>query len=312
MRISTDTIQPLNTPVLLIIFNRAHTTKQVLDRIRQVKPTKLYVAADGPRPGNVTDAERCAEARAVIAQVDWDCEVKTLFREQNLGCGVAPSSAISWLFEHEETGIILEDDCVPSKSFFWFCQELLEKYKNDTRVMHISGNNYLKGWRRDSDYSYYFSNKVNSWGWATWRRAWQLYDFNLSNYPELKNKGYLNGIFLNKFEEKYRLSKIEETITNLKKGDVWDYQWEFTVYSNSGLCIVPEVNLVSNIGFGEDATHTFNQFEEKAKTPENEISFPLRHPRFVIRDQESDRRYFNTMMRDKASAKLKALFNFSL
>ncbi|MBB6610712.1 nucleotide-diphospho-sugar transferase [Pontibacter sp. Tf4] len=313
MQTSTNyTQQPLDTPVLLIIFNRAHTTQKVLDRIRQVKPKKLYVAADGPRPGHETDAVRCAEARAVIEQVDWDCEVKTLFREQNLGCGVAPSSAITWLFEHEETGIILEDDCVPSKSFFWFCQELLEKYKNDTRVMHISGNNYLNGWQRDSDYSYYFSNKVNSWGWATWRRAWQLYDFNLGNYPELKNKGYLNGIFLNKFEETYRLSKIEETIANLQKGDVWDYQWEFTVYSNSGLCIVPEVNLVSNIGFGEDATHTFNQFEEKAKIRENEISFPLRHPRFVIRDQESDRRYFNRMMRDKASAKLKALFNFSL
>ena len=304
--------EPLHTPVLLIIFNRAHTTQKVFDRIRQVKPKKLYVAADGARPHVATDAERCAETRRIVEQVDWECEVKTLFQEQNLGCGVAPSRAISWLFEHEETGIILEDDCIPSKSFFWFCQELLEKYKHDTRVMHISGNNYLDGWRRDSDYSYYFSDKVNSWGWATWRRAWQLYDFHLGTFPELKQKGYLNGIFLNKLEEKYRLSKLEETFENIQKGDVWDYQWEFTVYSNSGLCIVPEVNLVRNIGFGEDATHTFNLHDKKAKVYEEEIAFPLRHPKFVIRDVESDRRNFNKMMRDKASAKLKAMFSFSL
>lgn len=304
--------EQLDTPVLLIIFNRAHTTQKVFDRIRQVRPKKLYVAADGPRPHVTSDNDRCAETRRIVEQVDWECEVQTLFQEQNLGCGVAPSRSISWLFENEEYGIILEDDCIPSKSFFWFCQEMLEKYKNDTRVMHISGNNYLDGWRRDSDYSYYFSDKVNSWGWATWRRAWQLYDFHLGNYPELKNKGYLNGIFLNKLEEKYRLSKLEETFTNIQKGDVWDYQWEFTVYSNSGLCIVPEVNLVRNIGFGEDATHTFNLHDKKAKVQEEEIAFPLRHPKFVIRDKESDRRNFNKMMRDKASAKLKALFSFSL
>ena len=302
----------LSTPVLLIIFNRAHTTQKVFDRIRQLRPTKLYVAADGPRAHVPTDIEKCAEARNIINQVDWECDVKTLFRDTNLGCGIAPSSSISWLFEHEETGIILEDDCVPSKSFFWFCQELLEKYKNDTRVMHISGNNYLNGWKRDNDYSYYFSDKVNAWGWATWRRAWQLYDYNIVNYPELKKKGYLNGIFLNKFEEKYRLSKLEETFTNIAKGDVWDYQWEFTVYSNSGLCIVPEANLVQNIGFGEDATHTFNLHDKSGYVKENEIAFPLRHPPFVIRDVESDKRNFNTLIRNKVRAKLKSFLSFNL
>ncbi len=305
---STPT-EPLHTPVLLLIFNRPHTTQKVFDRIRQVKPQKLYVAADGPRPGNAADAERCAETRRIVEQVDWDCEVKTLFQVENQGCGVAPSKSITWLFENEETGIILEDDCVPSQSFFWFCQEVLERYKHDTRVMHVSGNNYLNGWRRDNDYSYYFSDKVNSWGWATWRRAWQHYDFNISSYPELKEKGYLSGLFLNKIEEAYRLSKLDETYTNIQKGDVWDYQWEFTVYSNSGLCIVPEVNLVRNIGFGEDATHTFNLHDKKAKIKEQEIAFPLRHPKFVIRDIESDRRNFNYMMRDKVSAKLKNMFS---
>jgi hypothetical protein len=307
-----STTEPLHTPVLLIIFNRPHTTQQVFDRIREVKPKRLYIAADGPRPQVPTDAERCAETRRIVEQVDWDCEVKTLFQEHNLRCGVAPATAISWLYANEETGIILEDDCVPSKSFFWFCQEILEKYKDDTRVMHISGNNYLNGWRKDNDYSYYFSNKVNAWGWATWRRAWQLFDFNLKAYPELKEKGYLKGLFLNKFEETYRLSKLEEAFASISNGDIWDYQWEFTVYSNSGLCIVPEVNLVRNIGFGEDATHTFNTHDNKAQIKENEISFPLRHPRFVVRDIESDTKNFNHLIRGKVSSKLKSILSFNL
>ncbi|MBC5772977.1 nucleotide-diphospho-sugar transferase [Pontibacter sp. KCTC 32443] len=309
---SNTTLNTLQTPVLLIIFNRAHTTQKVFDRIRQLRPAKLYVAADGPRPHVPTDQEKCSSARRIVEQVDWECEVKTLFQEKNLGCGVAPATAISWFFDSEEAGIILEDDCVPSKSFFWFCQEILEKYKNDTRIMHIGGNNYLEGWRRDSDYSYYFSNNVNAWGWATWRRAWKLFDINIPNYPELKQKGYLDGLYLNKIEKAYRLGLLEKTYTHIQKGDVWDYQWQFTVHSNSGLCIVPEVNLVRNIGFGEDATHTFNSHEKKAQLIEQEIEFPLRHPKFVLRDLESDRRTFNFSMRDKVKAKLKSIFSFSL
>lgn len=301
--------EPLRTPVLLILFNRPHTTQQVFERIRQVRPEKLYIAADGPRAHVPTDATKCAETRLIVEQIDWDCEVKTLFQKENLGCGLSPSRSISWLFENEETGIILEDDCVPAKSFFWYCQEVLEKYRYDTRVMHISGNNYLDGWHRDSDYSYYFSNKVNAWGWATWRRAWELFDFNIPNYPELKQKGYLNGIFLNKFEKAYRLGQLNKTFSNIKKGDVWDYQWEFTVYSNSGLCVIPEVNLVRNIGFGKDATHTFNLYDKNAFVQEQEIALPLRHPKFVIRDIESDRRNFNYFLRNKVNAKLKSIFS---
>jgi hypothetical protein len=307
-----STTKPLHTPVLLIIFNRPHTTQQVFDRIREVKPKRLYVASDGPRAHIPTDANRCAETRKIIEQIDWDCEVKTLFQDQNLGCGVAPATAITWLFDNEENGIILEDDCVPSKSFFWFCQEILERYKDDTRVMHIGGNNHLEGWCRDSDYSYYFSNKPNAWGWATWRRAWRLFDLNIPHYPELKRKGYLSDIFLNKFEKAYRLGLLDKTFSNIDNGDVWDYQWEFTVYSNSGLCVVPEVNLVRNIGFGADATHTFNPNEKKAQLNEEEIEFPLRHPKFVIRDFESDRRNFKNAMRDKVSAKLKSFLSFNL
>ena len=187
--------KPLKTAVLLVIFNRPETTQVVFEAIRKAKPPRLYVAADGPRTEVPSDAKKCKEAREIINQVDWDCEVKTLFREKGLGCGLGPSSAFTWFFEHEEDGIILEDDCLPSQSFFWFCEELLERYRHDNRVMHIGGNNFLNGWQKDRDYSYYFSNSGHIWGWATWRRAWKLFDFNISLYEKLKGKNYFQNFF---------------------------------------------------------------------------------------------------------------------
>ena len=173
------------TPVLFIIFNRVETTKRVFEAIRNVRPLKLYVAADGPRPGNDADKVNCDEVRKIIDDVDWPCEIKTLFQDQNLNCGRAPSTAITWFFEHEEEGIILEDDCLPSTSFFRFCHELLAYYRHDNRVMHIGGNNFLEGWQKDPDYSYYFSRSGHIWGWATWRRAWQTFDFDMLLYEKL-------------------------------------------------------------------------------------------------------------------------------
>src|SRR5688500_1827095 len=187
---------PLNVTVLLVIFNRPDTTRLVFEAIRNARPRRLYVAADGPRPGVAADNANCQEARKIIDSVDWQCEVKTLFREKNLNCGVAPSSAFTWFFQHEEEGIILEDDCLPSQSFFWFCQELLERYRNDTRVMHIGGNNFLNGWQKDKDYSYYFSRSGHIWGWATWRRAWKHFDFDISLYEKLKQQDYFSNFFL--------------------------------------------------------------------------------------------------------------------
>jgi hypothetical protein len=182
---------PLQTPVLFVIFNRLDTTNIVFKAIRKAQPKKLYIAADGPRPGNVSDEEKCTSIRKLVINVDWDCELKTLFREENLGCGLGPASAYDWFFEHEEEGIILEDDCLPDPSFFIYCQELLEKYRHDTKIMHITGSNFQKGWQNDEDYSYYFSSYPHEWGWATWRRAWKLYDFKVQKYPELDKKDYL-------------------------------------------------------------------------------------------------------------------------
>lgn len=294
-----------NTPVLLIIFNRADTTKLVFEAIRKARPPRLYVAADGPRPHVAADQQKCAEARKIVERVDWPCEVKTLFHDKNLNCGKAPSTAMSWFFENEEQGIILEDDCLPSQSFFRYCQELLGKYKDDSRVMHIGGNNFLGGWRNDPDYSYYFSRSGHIWGWATWRRAWQTFDFDILLYTKLKQKGFFDHFFLNRLEKVYRLRKFDKTVANRGKVDWWDYQWDFARFSNSGLAIVPGKNLVKNLGFGEGATHTVNGSGEFNKLEAQELNFPLQHPPFIIRDIESDKKYFKRFITNVILSKLK-------
>lgn len=295
--------QPLKTAVLLIIFNRPETTKIVFDAIRKVKPTRLYIAADGPRPNVIADSTKCKEARDIVNKIDWKCEVKTLLREENLNCGVGPSSAFTWFFAHEEEGIILEDDCLPSQSFFWFCQELLERYRHDKRIMHIGGNNFLNGWQKDHDYSYYFSRSGHIWGWATWRRAWNMFDYNIGLYRELKEKEFFNDFFLNHFEKFYRLRKFDKTSNNTQI-DWWDYQWDFARYINSGLAIVPQFNLVKNLGFGEDATHTQDINSKSAKMEAMEIDLPLKHPPFMIRDITSDKKYFKEFIRDTFKQKV--------
>lgn len=286
----------LTTPVLFIVFNRPGTTQVVFDAIRKVKPAKLYVAADGPRPGNSSDEEKCRLTRQIATNVDWDCEVKTLFREENVGCGRGPSGAYSWFFEQEEEGIILEDDCLPHQTFFYYCQELLEKFRNDTRIMHIAGSNFQNNWEKDKDYSYYFSSYPYEWGWATWRRAWQLYDFNVKQYPELIKKQYFKRYFDSWVEKKYRLSKIANSY-KAENANWWDYQWSFTLFSNSGLSIVPHINLIENIGFGEDATHTLSTNDNRKENKAHAIKLPLRHPSFVIRDANSDKRYFKNLFK---------------
>lgn len=286
------------TPVLMIIFNRLDTTKVVFEAIRKARPPRLYVAADGPRPHVPSDKEKCAATRRIVESVDWPCEVKTLFQDENLNCGRAPSTAMSWFFEHEEQGIILEDDCLPSQSFFRYCQELLDRYKDDHRVMHIGGNNFLKGWRNDEDYSYYFSRSGHIWGWATWRRAWQKFDFDIQLYPKLKQSGYFDNFFLNRLEKTYRLRKFDLTVANRGRVDWWDYQWDFARFANSGLAIVPQVNMVKNLGFGEGATHTVNGTNTMTTMQAGEMEFPIKHPPFVIRDIESDKKYFSGFIKE--------------
>ncbi len=295
-------VSPLRTAVLLVIFNRPDTTRLVFEAIRKARPPRLYIAADGPRPHEEADIEKCKEARMIQHEVDWECEVSTLYSDSNLNCGRGPSTAFTWFFEHEEEGIILEDDCLPSQSFFWFCQELLERYRSDSRIMHIGGNNFLNGWQKDQSYSYYFSNSGHIWGWATWRRAWKMFDYNIQLYPQLKEENYFGSFFSNTLEKFYRLRKFDKTI-NSNQVDWWDYQWDFARYVNAGLSIVPKINLVRNLGFGNNATHTQNGNSKSARLEAGDIQFPLDHPPFMIRDFESDNRYFKNFLRDALISK---------
>lgn len=278
----------MDTPVLLIAWRRPHTLRQVIDAIRPIGPTRLYVACDGPNPERADEAEKVAATRQVIEQeIDWPCQIERLYSDVNQGCRLGVSRAITWFFEQVEEGIILEDDCVPHPDFFTYCTTLLERYRHDARVWCISGNNFQDGqWRGDG--SYYFSRYNHCWGWASWRRCWQLYDADLSQWPALRDSGLLDTIFEDSVERKY-WSAIWQRLVDEGKPDTWDYQWTFTCLANGGLTALPNRNLVSNVGFGEDATHTTGA----STAPKVDVGIdPSFIPAFVLRDAKADRYTF--------------------
>lgn len=237
----------------MIAFNRPQHAAQVLNAVRQAKPARLYIAIDGPRAGRADDTARVADTKKLFDTIDWDCTVYRLIREENLGCKKAVSSAITWFFEHEPEGIILEDDCLPDPSFFSYCAWLLDRYRDDTSVMHINGVNFQDGHRRGPG-SYYFSKVCHVWGWASWARAWKKYDIGMQGLEEFFEQKLEQSVITPKGSSEYWLDAFSKT----KKGliDTWDYQWVFSVWKNNGVSIMPNTNLVSNIGFDEHATHT--------------------------------------------------------
>ena len=275
----------MKTPVAFIIFNRPDTTAKVFEAIRQAKPSKLLVVADGARQGKVGEAEKCAATRAIINGVDWECEVLTNYSDVNLGCKRRVSSGIDWVFQQAEEAIILEDDCLPDPSFFPYCEELLERYRHDTRVMSISGDNFQFGRKRTTD-SYYFSRYNHVWGWASWRRAWKHYDVNMQLWQTVRDGGWLEDLLGDSSELRMWHQNFQRIFDG--KVDTWDYQWVFACWIQSGLIIVPNVNLISNIGFGADATHTTSAVNELANLPVEAVSFPLKHCEFVVRDAQAD------------------------
>ncbi len=283
----------IETPVLFLIFNRPDTSKIVFEAIRKEKPKRLYVAADGPRNGNENDLLNCIQTRAVV-NVDWDCEVKLLYREQNLGCKHAVSEAITWFFEQEEQGIILEDDCLPHPSFFPYCEELLNYYKNNEQIMLISGDNFQNGKVR-GDASYYFSRYNHIWGWASWRRAWEHYDVKMETFPEMKKQNFLNPIFNDKKTQKYWMNYFEKTYQN--KINTWDYQWTFCIFKQNGISILPNLNLISNIGFGNKSTHTAKGSKRISNLPTSEIVFPIVHPSKIKIDTIADAYTFKNIFK---------------
>lgn len=272
------------SPVLFLIFNRPDTTKVVFEAIRNARPLKLYIAADGPRIDRPAEDELCRQTRAIVENIDWDCEIKMLFRENNLGCKNAISSAIDWFFENEEEGIILEDDCLPSNSFFYFCDTLLEKYRFDTRIRHIAGCNLHMG-KTWGVANTYFANQTHVWGWASWKRVWKDYDKDLKNYHEDEVRYQLSNIFSDAFV----LDTWVEIFKNVKSGkiDTWDYQLAFINYFNNSLSINPNVNLISNIGFGNRATHTFEANHQYANLPLGKIS-EITFPKYTLPEKEAD------------------------
>jgi hypothetical protein len=280
----------LSTPVLFLIFNRLDTVKRVFREIRAQQPSALYIAADGPRPQK-GEAERaaCSEVRAwVVSQIDWDCGVHTLFREENLGCGVAVSGAITWFFENVEEGIILEDDCLADPSFFSFCEEMLTRYRDCPQVMHISGNNNQDD-MGDYPYSYYFSVYSHIWGWAAWRRSWQGFDLKMEEWDAIRQdpdrvKELMFGVYT-EGSRRYRRMQFDL----IRRGEInsWAYPYLFSLWRQKGLTIIPAVNLVENIGVGGDATHTtaLQPFRIRKK---RSLDFPLQHPPEVVLNKALD------------------------
>nr|WP_319422270.1 glycosyltransferase family 2 protein [Pleurocapsa sp. FMAR1] len=278
----------LETPVVFIIFKRPDTTEKVFEAIRQAKPPKLLVIADGSRSDKPGEAEKCAAAREIIDRVDWDCEILKNYSEINLGCAKRVSSGLDWVFEQVPEAIILEDDCLPHPTFFRFCEELLKRYRYDERIASISGQNVQLG-RNKTEYSYYFSRYPHIWGWATWRRSWQYYDFDMKLWPEIKAKNLLRNILQDPEAKKCWSEIFQSTYEHDKRIDNWDFQWTFSCWVESKLSILANVNLISNTGFGLESTNTNNEKSLYSNLAVEAIEFPMKHPPYVIRDTQADR-----------------------
>jgi hypothetical protein len=258
-------------PVLLLTFNRPVHLRRVFEVVRQARPSQLFIAADGPRPGNDADEQLCKEARAIVNGVDWPCEVKTLFRTENLGCKYGVSSAITWFFEHVEEGIILEDDCLPHPSFFPYCEQMLTKFRNEQRVAVVCGTSLdIESSNRSRCR---FSIYPFVWGWATWRRAWKHYDPHVRLWPEFKETGAFDQWVGNEPSSLFWGRIFDKCY--IGDDTTWDYHWVHACWVSGGLSITPPCNLISNIGFGLESTHTRDVDSEFSCRPMSSPLFPV-------------------------------------
>ncbi|MGA7932636.1 MAG: glycosyltransferase family 2 protein [Kovacikia sp.] len=274
------------TPIALIVFNRPDKVERLLNVIRQIKPSKLFIIADGPRPDRPNDIKKCEMTRAVFEKIDWPCEVIKRYADVNLGCGLNPATGITWVFSQVEEAIILEDDCIPELSFFRFCQELLERYRYDQRVMHIAGSNYCTRDKLVAS-SYSFSRYTLSWGWATWRRAWQHYDFDLKLWEQLRETSFLQDVLNGNKHDMRNWKTIFQTVYESHQ-DCWDYQWKFACWHQGGMGVLPQVNLISNIGYDAEASHTTLENQPYINLSSEAMVFPLKHPIAITRNLYAD------------------------
>ncbi len=284
----------LDTPVAFTIFNRPEQTRRVFDAIARQKPKTLLVISDGPRPNVSNERELVQQSRKIIEQVDWACDVRRNYSEQNLGCRDRMASGISWAFEQFEELIILEDDCLPDESFFAFCENLLERYRDDQRIMMISGDNFQPV--RQSSNSYYYSKWAHIWGWASWRRAWRYYDVELSSWANARHRQTLRTMCDSESEFDFWTRIFDDQFHG--RIDTWDYAWMYAIWMNHGLAVLPEQNLVSNLGFGSGATHTLDGDSDLAELPTNSIG-KLIHPTEVHRNYMADRWTFENIFSPK-------------
>jgi hypothetical protein len=295
----------LTTPILFLIFNRLEETKIVFEEIKKAQPKQLFIASDGPRENKEHEKKIVEQVRNyIIDNIDWKCKVKTLFRENNLGCKYAVSGAITWFFENVEQGIILEDDCLPSQSFFRFCQEMLEKYKDDKRIVHISGTNVNSITRIKE--SYFFAYNYNVWGWASWRRAWKNYDLKIKLWPKIRNSELLNTFTISTYERWL----TRRTLDRAFNGEIntWDYQWWFSCIVNGGLAIIPRENMIKNIGLIR-GTH-MNPSDKKKSLPLHEIQFPIVHNPIILNRKEYQRECYKFFTQGRIKRKLRKLVGF--
>lgn len=264
----------VRTPVVIIIFNRPDLTEKLFREVARAKPTKLLVIADGPRPDRAGEAERCAATRAIVDRVDWPCEILKNYSDTNLGCKRRVASGITWAFEQVEEAIILEDDCIPDPTFFRYCDEMLERFRTDERVMLVCGTNFL-GDEVPRDSSYYFSRLPLIWGWATWRRAWKHYDIAMGGWPALRESKEFSEILPDFMARHHYRRQLDRTFAG--QIDTWDLQWSNTVWQRNGVAIIPTSHLIRNLGFGPEATHT-HFYDPVFDPPVVAMPFPLKHP----------------------------------
>lgn len=279
-----------DVPILMMLFNRPEHTRKVFEVIRELRPSRLFVAGNGPRFGVPKDIELCKAVRDIFKEVDWPCELHTNFREINIGMNPQWYKAMDWFFQSVEYGIILEDDCVPHPSFFVYCDELLNKYMNEEKIMHINGSNFLFG-KKMGNASYFFSKYTHVWGWATWKRAWQKYDFDLKSFPSFKQSNEIDVICPNHREKKYFMKYFEQLYS--KENIDSATKWLYSIWFNKGICITPNINLITNIGYGLSAGHTI--FKEKIMGQETLDIMPLTHPTSQTVDTVADNFTFRTV-----------------
>jgi hypothetical protein len=295
MTLSFKSSNEINAPVLFLVYNRPDTTKKVFKAIKEAKPKKLYVAADGPKLSEHHYIEKVTQVRKIATSVDWPCKVKILFRKENLGIIKSITESINWFFKYEPEGIILEDDCVPHPHFFIFCEKLLHYYRNNSKIFAISGSNIIN---KKENESYHFSKYFHPWGWASWRRAWDYYDNKISFWPKWKDSADCNNKMPNK-SERIIFKKIF-LMEHTNKRNNWDYRFMASILKNRGLILRSNINLINNIGFGKNATHTIKKkIHDTYPKPVKSIHYKLIHPAKIVQDKLKDLNLFTKIFDDK-------------